>query len=388
MKSQVHKPSPASPPAEEGGSVSGPILEVVDLVAGHGTNQVVKGISFSMAEGEFVTLLGPSGCGKTTTLRCVAGLHRTSGGSIRIDGRTMADASTHVRPERRGLNMVFQSYALWPHMSVAGNIAYALRAVKVPRAEIPARVEEVLELVGLGGYGDRSASALSGGQQQRVVLARGLATRPRLLLLDEPLSNLDSELRAKMRTEIADLQRRLGLSMLYVTHDRTEALALSDRVVVMRDGVVQQAGPPGELYTSPRNRFVAQALGPVNVVPATVVGAGPHGTAQLSGVPEGPTISLAPGYQEARVGQRIELLIRPEALTVSDSSVPGVGEFAAEVEIVEFLGNRTELTARAGAVPLRLEVDGRPDQLAPGGVVVIGLRKDHGRDLVNWQPAE
>ena len=238
------------------------ILDVNGLVAEHGTNRVVDGVSFQIEEGEFVTLLGPSGCGKTTTLRCVAGLHRAAGGSISIDNRLVADARTHVRPEHRALNMVFQSYALWPHMTVSQNIAYGLKAQKVDKAEIGPRVEEVLDLVGLAGYGKRSASQLSGGQQQRVVLARGLATRPRLLLLDEPLSNLDSELRSRMRTEIHTLQRSLGLTTLYVTHDRAEALALSDRVIVLREGVVQQVGPPASSTTSRSTASSPKPLAP------------------------------------------------------------------------------------------------------------------------------
>ncbi|SEG72490.1 iron(III) transport system ATP-binding protein/putative spermidine/putrescine transport system ATP-binding protein [Actinacidiphila yanglinensis] len=373
---------PAVPPA----SASPLILDVDGLTADHGTNRVVNGVSFRIQEGEFVTLLGPSGCGKTTTLRCVAGLHRASGGSISIDGRLVADARSHVRPEHRSLNMVFQSYALWPHMTVAQNIAYGLKAQKVDKQEIGPRVEEVLQLVGLGGYGKRSASQLSGGQQQRVVLARGLATRPRLLLLDEPLSNLDSELRSRMRTEIHTLQRSLGLTTLYVTHDRAEALALSDRVIVLREGVVQQVGPPGTLYDKPANRFVAEALGPVNVLRAVVTGAGTSPAAQLTGVEGAPTFPIAAGTHEAVVGREIEVLVRPEALTLAPAGLPGADEFPATVTVVEFLGNRTEVTCTAGGSEFKIDLDGRPVGIERGDMVNVSLRKERAASAPGWQP--
>ena len=364
-----------------------PTLEVDGLIAEHGRNRVVNGVSFAISQGEFVTLLGPSGCGKTTTLRCVAGLHRAAGGSISIDGRVVANARTHVRPEHRSLNMVFQSYALWPHMSVFQNVAYGLRAQHVDRAEIITRVNEVLELVGLAGYGDRYATQLSGGQQQRVVLARGLATRPRLLLLDEPLSNLDSELRGRMRTEIHTLQRQLGLTTLYVTHDRAEALALSDRVIVLRDGVVQQVGAPGALYDAPRNRFVAEALGPVNLLRAVITEAGRETVAQLVGVENTPSITVASGVHEPAADQDIEILVRPEALALSTSSLPGAGEFPARVDVVEFLGNRTEVTCSTGKITVKVDLDGRPDGIHPGDLVNVGLRKDRRSAAPSWQPA-
>jgi ABC-type Fe3+/spermidine/putrescine transport system ATPase subunit len=363
---------------------SPPILEIDGLVARHGHNQVVDGVSFAIQEGEFVTLLGPSGCGKTTTLRCVAGLHRVSGGRILIDGRLVADPRTHVRPERRSLNMVFQSYALWPHMTVFQNVAYGLRAQRVERAEIGRRVAEVLELVGLEGYGERGAAELSGGQQQRVVLARGLATRPRLLLLDEPLSNLDSELRGRMRTEIHTLQRRLGLTSLYVTHDRTEALALSDRVIVLREGAVQQIGTPGALYDAPVNRFVAEALGPVNVLPAVVVDAGSRPMARLTGVDDAPTVPIAAGPHAPVSGQRVELLVRPEALSVSPA---GAGGLTARVDVMEFLGNRSEIACSSGDVRIKIDLDAVPDGVRLGDVVDVAPREDRRTAALSWQPA-
>ena len=380
----THAEKPTSSPVET--ADSRPVtLEVEGLVAAHGRNRVVDGVSFVIREGEFVTLLGPSGCGKTTTLRCVAGLHRVSDGTIRIDGRAVAGRKTHVRPERRGLNMVFQSYALWPHMTVFQNVAYGLKAQGVERGEIRRRVEEVLELVGLGGYATRSATDLSGGQQQRVVLARGLVTRPRLLLLDEPLSNLDSELRGQMRTEIHTLQRSLNLTTLYVTHDRTEALSLSDRVIVLREGTVQQVGTPGELYERPVNRFVAQALGPVNVLPATITNTGPGLAAQINGATEGAVVELAPG--KAAKGDQVLVLVRPEALSLARTGMPGSGEFTATVQLVEFLGNRTEVVVSRGDLRLKVDLDVRPERLQVGDEVTVSLRKDRGTAAPTWQPA-
>ncbi|MBY8858029.1 ABC transporter ATP-binding protein [Nocardia sp. CA2R105] len=360
------------------------VLEVQDLVAYHGVNRVVAGLDLTIEQGEFVTLLGPSGCGKTTTLRCVAGLHRVSDGTIALDGRTVASDKTHVRAERRSVNMVFQSYALWPHMSVFANVAYGLKAQRLPKAEIAERTEEMLELVGLGGYGPRPATGLSGGQQQRVVLARGLVTRPKLLLLDEPLSNLDTELRTRMRTEIHSLQRRLGLTMLYVTHDRTEALALSDKVVVMRNGIAQQIGSPDELYDRPVNRFVAEALGPVNVLPATAVDGG---SAQLITHDGGSVVPIALGNDGAHpaAGAPIDVLIRPEALVV-EPRADGADGIPAEVTLVEYLGNRTEITCRSGAQVFKVELARRPGGIQSGDKVTARLHP--GETAPAWQRRE
>jgi len=361
------------------------VLGVDDIVADYNGKTAVDGVSFSIRAGEFVTLLGPSGCGKTTTLRCVAGLHRISGGTIQIDGRRVADGRTHVRPERRGLNMVFQSYALWPHMSVFQNVAYGLRAQRVAKREIRGRVEEMLDLVGLGGYGPRGVSELSGGQQQRVVLARGLATRPRLLLLDEPLSNLDSELRARMRAEIHSLQRELGLTALYVTHDRTEALALSDRVIVMRAGAIQQEGSPGELYDAPVNRFVAEALGPVNVIPAVVTAAGAEPTARLQ-LAGGPVVAIASGAESPAVGTSIEVLVRPESITIAAPEDRDAARFDVDVAVVEFLGNRTELAGDSAGVRVKADLDLRATNLRPGDRATLRLRLDQLLAPLAWQP--
>jgi iron(III) transport system ATP-binding protein len=248
--------------------VSPTSIEVRDLVVRYGNVAAVRGVSFTVGAGEHLTLLGPSGCGKTTTLRAIAGLERPTSGEIRIGGTAAFSSSPRVNvpAERRGLSMVFQSYAIWPHMTVFDNVAYGLRVRKRPPAEVTARVREALELVQLGELGDRSASKLSGGQQQRVALARAFVFSPAVLLFDEPLSNLDAKLRAEMRVELKELQRRLDITSVYVTHDLEEALAISDRIVVMRDGVIEQVGSPAEIYDRPRNTFVADFVGSANLI--------------------------------------------------------------------------------------------------------------------------
>ncbi len=243
-------------------------IEVEDLCIQYGAVVAVRGVSFAVQPGEQLTLLGPSGCGKTTTLRARAGLERPSAGTIRIGGHVVYSSAQRIDipAEKRGLSMVFQSYAIWPHMTVFDNVAYGLRVRKRPRAEIAARVREALDLVQMGAFAARRASQLSGGQQQRVALARACAFSPQVLLFDEPLSNLDAKLRADMRIELRELQHRLGVTSVYVTHDLEEALAMSDRIAVMRDGVIEQAGTPTEIYARPRNAFVADFVGSSNLV--------------------------------------------------------------------------------------------------------------------------
>jgi iron(III) transport system ATP-binding protein len=258
-------------------------IEVRDLVVRYGEVTAVGGVSFAVARGEHVTLLGPSGCGKTTTLRALAGLETPSAGSIRIGGQTVYSAAErrNVPAEKRGISMVFQSYAVWPHMSVFDNVAYGLRVRKLPRTEVARQVERALDLVQMREYADRSASLLSGGQQQRVALARAIAFSPRVLLFDEPLSNLDAKLRAEMRVELRALQRRLGITSVYVTHDQEEALAISDRVIVMHVGGIEQIGTPEDIYHRPRTRFVADFVGSANLIEGRVAGPGEAGAVRF-----------------------------------------------------------------------------------------------------------
>jgi ABC-type Fe3+/spermidine/putrescine transport system ATPase subunit len=249
-------------------------IEIADLVVRYGDAVAVDGISFTVARGEHVTLLGPSGCGKTTTLRAIAGLEQPSSGIIRIDGKAMYDsaAGSDVPTEKRGVSMVFQSYAIWPHMSVFDNVAYGLRVRRLGQAEIGDKVVRALELVQMTDFADRSAAKLSGGQQQRVALARAIAFSPTVILFDEPLSNLDAKLRAEMRVELRELQRRLEITSVYVTHDQEEALAISDRVIVMKGGGIEQVGTPDAIYNRPRNRFVADFVGSANLIGGRATG--------------------------------------------------------------------------------------------------------------------
>jgi ABC-type Fe3+/spermidine/putrescine transport system ATPase subunit len=246
-----------------------PHIDVKDLVVRYGPVPVVGPISFSVAAGAQTTLLGPSGCGKTTTLRAIAGLEKPVSGRIEIGGQVMYDSSRNINipAELRGLSMVFQSYAIWPHMTVFDNVAYGLRVRRKSAAEVKQRVGEALDLVQMGEYASRMASQLSGGQQQRVALARACAFSPSVLLFDEPLSNLDAKLRGDMRVELRELQHRLGVTSVYVTHDLEEALAMSDIIIVMKKGFIEQAGTASDIYNRPRTRFVADFVGSANLIP-------------------------------------------------------------------------------------------------------------------------
>jgi iron(III) transport system ATP-binding protein len=273
--------SPRSTAEQPGARPARAHIEVRNLTAAFGGMVVVKDVSFSVASGEHLSLLGPSGCGKSTTLRCIAGLETPVGGEIIIDGVPVfsSEKRINVPTEKRKLSMVFQSYAIWPHMTVFENVAYGLRVQRVKESEVQQRVAETLTMVGMEDYIQRPSTDLSGGQQQRVALARSYASRPKAILLDEPLSNLDARLRIRMREEIKELQHKFGLSTIYVTHDQEEAMAISDRIIVMKGGQVEQMGKPLEIYDTPRTRFVADFIGAANILAGT-----PHGNA-ASGAP-------------------------------------------------------------------------------------------------------
>jgi ABC-type Fe3+/spermidine/putrescine transport system ATPase subunit len=253
-------------------SAAAAFLEVCDIEKTFKETKAVDCVSFGLRNGEFLTLLGPSGCGKTTTLRAIAGFETIDSGRIVIDGRTVSDPaqSIHIPPEKRSFGMVFQSYAVWPHMTVAENVAYGLHNMHLSRGDAKERVTRVLAMVGLEGQVDRPATMLSGGQQQRVALARAIVYEPKVLLFDEPLSNLDAKLRERMRLELRRLQADLGITSVYVTHDQEEAMVVSDRVIVMDKGRIQQIGTPQEIYDKPVNRFVAEFIGSANIFPARV----------------------------------------------------------------------------------------------------------------------
>jgi ABC-type Fe3+/spermidine/putrescine transport system ATPase subunit len=261
---------PASPTSKANKTPAGSAghIEAENVVVQYGDVTAVRGISFAIEPGKQLTLLGPSGCGKTTMLRAIAGLEQPAAGEIRIAGEPVYSSTRRINvpAEKRGLSMVFQSYAIWPHMTVFDNVAYGLRVRKRSSAEIADMVRKALDLVQMRPFEERRASALSGGQQQRVALARAFVFQPSVLLFDEPLSNLDAKLRADMRIELRELQHRLGVTSLYVTHDLEEALAMSDRIVVMRNGTIEQVGTPDEIYNRPRNAFVADFVGSANLV--------------------------------------------------------------------------------------------------------------------------
>lgn len=235
-------------------------IQLEHLHVGYGATSVLNDIHLEIAQGEFVALLGASGCGKTTLLRTIAGFSAPSAGAVRVDGQDM----THQPPEKRGMALVFQSYALWPHMTVAQHIAYGLKLRRVPRAEIATRVAQLEQMLGLSGLGDRKPAQLSGGQRQRVALGRALAVQPAILLLDEPLSNLDTRIRLQLRDEIRALQQRLGLTAIHVTHDREEAMVMADRIVILHQGKVMQSGSPQQVYHHPANAYVAAFMGAEN----------------------------------------------------------------------------------------------------------------------------
>ncbi|MDF2120429.1 ABC transporter ATP-binding protein [Roseiarcaceae bacterium H3SJ34-1] len=319
-------------------------LTIRDLTLSYGASVAVAGLNFEVANGEFVSLLGPSGCGKTTTMRAIAGLLQPSAGRIFLGGEDI----TRVPPNKRDIGLVFQSYALFPHLSVFDNVAFGLKLKGMRGGELTRLVDEALASVGLTGYAKRLPKELSGGQQQRVALARSIVVRPRLLLLDEPLSNLDARLRVEMRAELGRLQRDLKLTMIYVTHDQSEALALSDRVVVMNKGRIEQVGSPGDIYERPQTAFVAQFMGFENIVTVQAGRACGRDGALSDIAMDVPFTTLA---------------WRPAAVVLGGGPIPGTIRAAAYLgQSIEYLVDtplgiiKAETPASAGRVSLGSEV--------------------------------
>ncbi|ODU68759.1 MAG: hypothetical protein ABT05_02560 [Lautropia sp. SCN 66-9] len=322
-------------------------ITVQSLTCRYGTSVAVDGIDLTVHEGEFVAMLGPSGCGKTSTLRCLAGLEQPAHGRIFIGSTLVADgdAGHSVSPDKRGLGMVFQSYALWPHMNVFDNVAYPLRRQRIARSEIPGKVKRALALVGLQELAHRGIGELSGGQQQRAALARALAGEPQVLLLDEPLSNLDASLRAQMRQELRRIHREIRTTCVYVTHDQLEAATLADRVVVMRSGRIEQVGTPLEIFEAPATVWVAEFLGYDNFLQAEVMG---YEGERLRARPLGwPTELLCvPPASNPRVGERMTRAFRSSSLGRRPAEATD-GTIHAAVTDVIFTGDLTELVLDA-----------------------------------------
>ncbi|SMH39737.1 ABC transporter ATP-binding protein [Azospirillum agricola] len=353
-------------------------IEGVNL--SYGSNHVLKDVNLAIKPGEFFAFLGPSGCGKTTLLRLIAGFNTAQRGEVRIGGR---DIST-LPPHRRDVGMVFQSYALWPHMTVRRNVAFGLEERRVPRAEIERRVDAALDLVGLRHLADRRPSQLSGGQQQRVALARTIVIEPKVLLLDEPLSNLDAKLRVQMRQELLSLQRKLGLTTIFVTHDQEEANTICDRIAVMEDGKVQQVGTPQDLYDHPANLFVAGFLGTANVLDGAIRSDG-AGNSVFVGAGVTP-VALPPSVGAGGAGAGGKLMFRPQNLIIRADGgppAPGHARLTGTIRHREFLGASIRYAVDVGGQLVQVDAPHQAGDalLAPDAPIVLDLAADKARLL-------
>lgn len=347
-----------------------------------GTFLAVDSIDLETTPGEFLTLLGPSGCGKTTTLRMIAGFETPNSGSIHLDGEDMV----RLTPDKRPMSMVFQSYALFPHLSVFDNVAYGLKLRKTPQAELKEQVEAALVSMDLVALADRAPNQLSGGQQQRVALARAMVMRPKVLLFDEPLSNLDAKLRVQMRTEIRRLQQRMGITALYVTHDQDEAMALSDRIVVMNKGRIEQIGSPEEIYRRPASVFVADFIGSANFLEADLLSSA-NGSARVTVL--GQTREV-PSATTVKPGSEHVVLVRPESVSVSRISdgQQGVGGNHGRVISAVFYGAviEYEIETDAGSIVAVVSDPDETDMFSPGDLVEVDFAADRGWLLGVPQP--
>ena len=346
-------------------------LDVQNLTKSFGSNTVVKGVSFAFDKGEFISLLGPSGCGKTTILRMIAGFEHPSSGSIRVDGQDI----TTLKPNQRQLGMVFQAYALFPNLNVGDNIGFGLKIAGVPAEARHARVAEMLRLIGLPGFEKRYPYEMSGGQQQRVALARAIAPRPRMLLLDEPLSALDAKIRVSLREEIRAIQRDLGITTVFVTHDQEEALSISDRIVVMNAGRIEQLGAPHEIYNRPATRFVATFVGHLNNIEVTVTDPA-NKIVTIAG--QALTVPSLPAGVALNASQ--VLTIRPEVLALGADPAHDV-TLTGTVSDVTFLGSVIRVRIALGSNQISLDIfnDQRSTPPRRGDPITISLDS---RDLL------
>ncbi len=350
-------------------------VTIQNVTKSFGSTVVLENFDAVVQNGEFITLLGPSGCGKTTMLRIIAGFEKPTGGSVMFDDRVVSSDKVFIPPEKRDIGMVFQSYAVWPHMTVAENVAYPLQIKKVAKADIQKKVDRVLSAVHLTQYAGRIPSQLSGGQQQRVALARALVAEPGLLLLDEPLSNLDAKLRESMRFEIKEIQSEYGITVVYVTHDQTEAMAMSDRIVVINRGVIQQIGSPREIYNTPVNPFVADFVGKIEFLE----GVAKEGCIELDGCGQ-----MLPYAGELR-GEVI-IGIRPEQITYA---AEGEGQLTGTVKSHFYLGDVDDCRIDLGGKEVRVIADPYESMgVQNGKKVSLNVRnfhvydaKEHGTDF-------
>jgi putative spermidine/putrescine transport system ATP-binding protein len=344
-------------------------LEIDNLSKTFGANTALHQFDMHIERGEFITFLGPSGCGKTTVLRMIAGFETPSRGTIRLGGRDV----TFMRTRQRKVGMVFQSYALFPNMTVAENIGFGLKVLRRPQAESRQRVEEMLHLIKLPQLADRYPWQLSGGQQQRVALARALAGKPQVLLLDEPLSALDAKIRVSLREDIRALQRELGITSIFVTHDQEEALSISDRIVVMNEGRVEQIGTPSEIYNYPRTRFVASFVGTLNVLSGQIVD-----PASGKIVVGGQELRTSHALNADDAGKRRLLAVRPEAI-VLETPANGRNTLVATVEEVNFLGAVVRIRTRVDDAVISLDIFNDPNRRLPerGQPVALGFSHEN-----------
>jgi iron(III) transport system ATP-binding protein len=347
--------------------MAGVTLDRVTKSYGDASMAALTDMTLEIRDNQFITLLGPSGCGKTTTLRLIAGYMTPDSGTIHVDGTLMSSKDTLVLPEHRGMGMVFQNYAVWPHKTVYENVVFGLKLRKVPAAKARELVDNALSLVNLSGYENRLPNQLSGGQQQRVALARSLVVEPDILLLDEPLSNLDAKLRERMRSELKQLQRRTGITFIYVTHDQAEALALSDQIAVIHAGRLQQFGTPREVYSQPANRVVADFMGNVNLLPGEVTAAtNGKGAVLIAGVLR-TTAALPDGMTS---GAKIDVAVRPESVMLTAN--PANGAPRAEITDHVFLGNLNEYQVKLTDQSLRVQTHPKQN-FAVGDTVGIAV---------------
>ena len=349
-------------------------LELRNVSRAFGTHVAVHDVSMTVARGEFVTLLGPSGCGKTTILRMVAGFEQPTGGVITVGGAPVAG----VPPYRRPIGIVFQNLALFPHMTVDGNIAFGLEVMKIPRSEIRSRVDDALALIGLSGLGARRVHEISGGQRQRVALARALVTRPTVLLLDEPLGALDLKIRRQLQIELKRIQKQVGTTFVFVTHDQEEALTMSDRIAVMNGGRVEQIGTPQEIYNRPATPFVARFIGDTNLMPGRIV-AVRAGRATVALTESAGSVEGDFGSTALSVGDPVAVAIRPENVRISPGGSAGA-ELQGHLEEAIYAGAHVRCRLRVGATEIIANVPAAPSSgtdLSIGQVFTIG-----------WDPAD